>query len=46
MTDAQNEAAKLVVNTNLGLTNVVNMDDSDCAIVDTLDTCKNILLDH
>ena len=44
MTDnKQNESAKLVVNTNLGLTNVVSIDDSCINIVETLETCKEIL---
>ena len=47
MTDTtQNESAKLVVNTNLGLTNVVSIDDSDITITEILDTCKEILLSH
>ena len=47
MTDAkQNESAKLVVNTNLGLTNVVSINTSDDIIIDTLDICKGILFSH
>ena len=47
MTDnKQNESAKLVVNTNLGLTNVVSVDDSCINIVETLETCKEILFSH
>lgn len=46
MADAQNESAKLVVNTNLGLTNVISIDDSEDIILETLETCKNILFSH
>lgn len=46
MADAQNESAKLVVNTNLGLTNVISIDDSEDIILETLETCRNILFSH
>ena len=46
MADVQNESAKLVVNTNLGLTNVVSIDDSEDIIRKTLETCRNILFSH
>lgn len=46
MADAQNESAKLVVNTNLGLTNVISIDDSEDIIHETLETCRNILFSH
>lgn len=46
MADAQNESAKLVINTNLGLTNVIGIDDSEDIIHETLETCRNILFSH
>ena len=46
MADAQNESAKLVVNTNLGLTNVISINDSEKIILETLETCRNILFSH
>lgn len=46
MADAQNESAKLVINTNLGLTNVIGIDDSEDIILETLETCRNILFSH
>ena len=46
MADAQNESAKLVINTNLGLTNVISIDDSEEIILETLETCRNILFSH
>lgn len=46
--EIKNDAAKLVVNTNMGLTNVVNITDTDSMkiINKTLDTCMNILFGH
>ena len=46
MADTPNESAKLVINTNLGLNNVVSLNTSDDIIIDTLDTCKEILFSH
>jgi hypothetical protein len=47
MTDKQpTEPAKLVVNTNLGLTNVVRLRDVDSIITDTLNVCKYRLFAH
>ena len=46
--EIKNDAAKLVVNTNMGLTNVVSITDTDSMkiINKTLDTCTNILFGH
>lgn len=44
--EVKNDAAKLVVNTNMGLTNVVSIADSIPIINKTLDTCMNILFGH
>ena len=41
-----NEPTRLVVNTNLGLTNVVDIIDSKDIITSTLNKCISILMDH
>lgn len=47
MTDKQpTEPAKLVVNTNLGLTNVMRLRDVNSIITDTLNVCKDRLFAH
>ena len=47
MTDKQpTEPAKLVVNTNLGLTNVVRLRDVNSIITNTLNVCKDRLFAH
>ena len=44
--EVKNDAAKLVVNTNMGLTNVVSITDSMTIINKTLETCMSILFGH
>ena len=47
MTEINNEPpARLVVNSNLGLTNVVNIEDSKPIICNTLKTCIEMLSAH
>ncbi len=47
MTDTSaNEPTRLVVNTNMGLTNVVDIESSKSIINDTLDKCIEILTQH
>ena len=47
MTEINNEPpARLVVNSNLGLTNVVNIEDSKLIICNTLKTCIEMLSAH